>query len=790
MEAALHAKPSLIQRITLGVRNALPWGQSRLAADETAAPKAKPASEPKSKPTQDDLAPVLPSTANYLANGAPEWHDPAPDELNADAYQIIRTTPATMQPIQKLARKVGSRRVMVKGDKGSKRVEFLQKCWDNAKGTPAMLRWLAWAFGAEGVRFFLLKGAWAGDAATFDFRRGGRLKSKAGGVLSPTANGQIVKEQEYGSLAPGVSEAQRKSADMPRNRFVMFRPGGGSNPEGDTELAWALLNIAIADQRAEKNWELIQDRQAIGTLLLRKPNGSARADQISNIRSSDAEKLAIMQGRMGVASLPPEALVEALKPNVAGHQMSRERREYLAFEAHKLVLDNVLSSNVADTERGDTVGHMSEEDIAIECACSELAHVLTDDAHPFIIAENERMGVQVPPLAKGEREPWVELVPPPQAMRVSPNVLSEMRKTDVLDTEWYYEQRQAKRPEGLPDTLEPAVQPDPFGLGMTPDEESAQDDNEQEPEPTPMPPVKRVAARARLAKPRQLTESAQLVAMSAARLAPQFHKYAQAVADGWSAGNHPQFPATLANEIAKVKALGDIAGRCRMARSLKAKGIKLDARAEAPTVAFEYSVKLPFNEAIADFSSRTLAPIIGEAGAAGAAQQVAQAYARHQFAAARVIERGLLEEVKGQLDTFLRTGEGGIDEFGKWFQKNVPDAGEGYAEVVFRNNVNRAYNAGQQKQMLEVAPFIAGARFETAGDEAVRPGHAALHGTIWPIDAPVPPLAHNCRCTLTPIAKDEGEAMTMAELNTRVALLKTAFPHEFEFFTPFGEYGA
>jgi SPP1 gp7 family putative phage head morphogenesis protein len=793
MDAALAPKPSLIQRITLGVRNALPWGNSRLAAEDVQAPDSKPpVTEPKRKPTQSELAPELPVRDNYLAGGAPEWHDAVPDDLNADAYRIIRTTPATLQPINKLAKQVGSRRVVVNGDEGSELVPFLQKCWDNSKGVASILRWLAWAHGAEGLRYSLLKSVWAGDIAAFDFRRCGRLKAKAGGVLSPTADGQIVKETEY-ATSRSVTEEQRKTQPMPRNRFVAYRPGGGSNPEGDTELAWALLNIAIADQRAEKNWELIHDRQAIGTLLLRKSNGNARADQISSIRSSDAEKLATMQGRMGVVNLPPEALVEALKPNIAGHQMSRERREHLAFEAHKLVLDNVLSSNVADTERGNTAGHIGEEALAVACVCADLGETLTDDANPFIIAENERMGVPVPKLKPGERQPWLTLEPPSEASRISPDVLAQMRKDDVLDTEWYYEQRQAPRPDGLEDTLEPAVQPSPFG--MTPDEESAMrdgdglvgEDEERDNKPAP----KRVAARAKLAKkPRQLTESAQLVALSQERLAPEFTKYEQAVASGWSEGTHPAFPVTLANEIAKVKALGDIAGRARMARSLKTKGIRLDAGSQSPTLVFETSVKLPFNEAIADFSTRTLAPIVGEAGAATAAQQVAQAYARHQFAAAHVIEEGLLAEVKIKLDIFLREGEGGISEFGKWFKTNVPDAGEAYAETVFRNNVNRSYNAGQQQQAKQAAPFIAGLRYETAGDDAVRPSHAALHGTVLPIDAPQPPYDHNCRCTTVPIAKDEGEAVSVGELDQRVNAIRSAEPGALAFFQPFGEYGA
>ena len=41
-------------------------------------------------------------------------------------------------------------------------------------------------------------------------------------------------------------------------------------------------------------------------------------------------------------------------------------------------------------------------------------------------------------------------------------------------------------------------------------------------------------------------------------------------------------------------------------------------------------------------------------------------------------------------------------------------------------------------------------RFITEEDDAVRPSHAALHGTVWRTDdpdAPVPPLDYGCRCT-------------------------------------------
>lgn len=47
-------------------------------------------------------------------------------------------------------------------------------------------------------------------------------------------------------------------------------------------------------------------------------------------------------------------------------------------------------------------------------------------------------------------------------------------------------------------------------------------------------------------------------------------------------------------------------------------------------------------------------------------------------------------------------------------------------------------------------------RYMTQEDGAVRPSHAALHGTLWKADdiqAPAPPLDYGCRCWLEYVAK-------------------------------------
>lgn len=92
---------------------------------------------------------------------------------------------------------------------------------------------------------------------------------------------------------------------------------------------------------------------------------------------------------------------------------------------------------------------------------------------------------------------------------------------------------------------------------------------------------------------------------------------------------------------------------------------------------------------------------------------------------------------------------------------------------------NAALNAGsaaaqwqQAQASKEVYPYL---RYKTAGDNAVRPEHAALNGVIRPIDDPFwstyyPPNGYNCRCIAEPVAK--GEVTDSDLLKKKAALVK------------------
>jgi SPP1 gp7 family putative phage head morphogenesis protein len=89
----------------------------------------------------------------------------------------------------------------------------------------------------------------------------------------------------------------------------------------------------------------------------------------------------------------------------------------------------------------------------------------------------------------------------------------------------------------------------------------------------------------------------------------------------------------------------------------------------------------------------------------------------------------------------------------------------GHLRLVYRNAVSRAYSDGAENfwKDPDIQDELWGFRYETAGDDAVRPDHAKYDGLTRPKDDPVwkrltPPIAHACRCIKVPVLVDEIKA--------------------------------
>lgn len=75
----------------------------------------------------------------------------------------------------------------------------------------------------------------------------------------------------------------------------------------------------------------------------------------------------------------------------------------------------------------------------------------------------------------------------------------------------------------------------------------------------------------------------------------------------------------------------------------------------------------------------------------------------------------------------------------------------GRAELIFRTNVQTAYNAGHYTSMMEAKRLRPYWMYVTAADNRVRDEHALLHGAVYRYDDPFwkvwyPPNGYKCRC--------------------------------------------
>lgn len=110
---------------------------------------------------------------------------------------------------------------------------------------------------------------------------------------------------------------------------------------------------------------------------------------------------------------------------------------------------------------------------------------------------------------------------------------------------------------------------------------------------------------------------------------------------------------------------------------------------------------------------------------------------------AKAVEEGRTkEEFQKDMDSFLTSG--GYHPLNPW-----------RSDVIFRTNVQTAYNAGHYRSMtstetLRLRPYW---QYKTAADGKVRDSHAAMHNLVFRADDPVwdiwyPPNGFRCRCTV------------------------------------------
>lgn len=115
----------------------------------------------------------------------------------------------------------------------------------------------------------------------------------------------------------------------------------------------------------------------------------------------------------------------------------------------------------------------------------------------------------------------------------------------------------------------------------------------------------------------------------------------------------------------------------------------------------------------------------------------------------------VLQEFLDKLTTAVEEGRTLADwkaQMDEWLGAHGYDGMDpGKAELIFRTNVQTAYNAGHYRSMVQAKALRPYWMYVTAGDGRVRDTHAALDGAVYRADDPFwkvwyPPNGYKCRC--------------------------------------------
>lgn len=181
----------------------------------------------------------------------------------------------------------------------------------------------------------------------------------------------------------------------------------------------------------------------------------------------------------------------------------------------------------------------------------------------------------------------------------------------------------------------------------------------------------------------------------------------------------------------------------------------VSARREGPFLA------LPFEEALSFFRAKNLiSPQEFDA--------LRDRYREGGFVARRLASQRLQEVARSSIERLLAQ-DLTIDEVYQAIRDaerdevralGIDPASSGYLDNVIRTNVATAYGHGRWEAVNapEVASLRPLLRYVTAGDEAVRPAHRALHGKVFRTGSDeasyyAPPLGYRCRCSYTTLSE-------------------------------------
>lgn len=368
----------------------------------------------------DDFA-FRPQPENNWRGLIKSWEDRA-YEINRDAYRVLLSNDVVVQPMHKFAERLAGMQLTVVGS--GKRRDKLQEIVDRTSGVGDMLYWLAYAR-IEGVRFVRKRAVLDESDGLFigDFRGCGARKWKAGGNLYwagwqadvEEPNRSIGKLEELSNGDP-EDKIDAEGAWYERKDWIVFRPGSGTNPEGDTELTYQLFLLAESAQLLDKAMRIYADRYALPRELLKQMIDALRPDEKLTLLKSGASKLAASNARKR-SSMSAETVIELIEPKGTTWEFLTSYRSLMERRAHRLVFgEDITSGGQESGDRGGREQGNKQAFAAVTSFGKRIADTLTEEWLPWIAELNKD---ELPELADGEPTPYLDIRPSAEKERLS-----------------------------------------------------------------------------------------------------------------------------------------------------------------------------------------------------------------------------------------------------------------------------------------------------------------------------------------------------------------------------------
>lgn len=347
-----------------------------------------------------DLASELPDSQLYEAGGMADWPDPVFD-IDADGYRTIHNCAPVIESVDKRGIRIAKLNWTVHGT--GARAEAIASIVNQINGWADMIKWLNWAE-IDGVRFMQIKTKAAREIGGLadepylvpDFFMGGRRKFKAGGSIQWDGNNLVATFKTTG-------ETTRSPERLPKDQFIIHRPGAGSSPEGDLNISVATYRIAYAWEEAQKNIAAHSELFGVPIRVFKGKLDKVRPDKVSGITTERLNRIKAMTHNKTLMLADAE-MIELLEPKGQGFKDMVEYARYLEGVLDLMFLGNQLTSDVKDAERtGNTSVHLEEESEAVFGGAMQIAESLNRHLLPWIIKRNPHL----PPLGEGEYEPFL-----------------------------------------------------------------------------------------------------------------------------------------------------------------------------------------------------------------------------------------------------------------------------------------------------------------------------------------------------------------------------------------------